>query len=146
MSNPEIVVFNNVWQAIAIVSATDFNILDHCDEQDKSLIQWVLQQLVDRDPQLMEPVKDESGCITGFLTVGKGEPRYLEAVCDELRRVGLKAHKVAHSLVPLFTTISKNNKYAPILPQVVPEVLGLDDEHAKLVLEAVTKTSSNGQL
>lgn len=137
MSSTNIAIFNNAWQVIAFISQEGADMLNTCDGQDKNLLSWVLAQLEDRDPQLMEPVKDESGCITGFVSVGRGEPRYLEAVRDELRRVGLRAHEVATSLVPLFSEISSNKAFEHFRTQVVPEVLGLDEEHAKLALETV---------
>ncbi len=139
MSNTEVAIFNKEWQAVAFVSTSDVNILSLCDEQDRSLINWVLNQLEERDPQLMEPVTDESGCITGFVSVGRGEIRYLEAVRDELRRVGLRAHEVPASITSLLTEISINKAFKHVRPQVVPEVLGLDAEHAKLALEAVMR-------
>lgn len=136
-----IVIFNQSWQAIALVTPPKTETTPMCVEQERTLISWVLKQLEDRDPQLFEPVKDETGCIVGFQTVGKGEARYAEAVRDELKRVGLRAHIVDGSLWSLFVEISQEN-FAAVRAQVVPEVLGLDKEHARAALEAVLGTAS----
>lgn len=142
-TNTQIAIFNKEWQSVAFVSANALQVLNFCDEQDKSLLAWVLDQLKERDPQLMEPVKDESGCITGFLSVGKGEPRYLEAVRDELKRVGLRAYEVPDVVVPLLIQTSENPVFNHIRLQIVPEILGLDAEHAKTALQAVIDTASS---
>lgn len=101
---------------------------------------WLIKQLEERDAQLQQPVLDEHGCAIGLQTIVIGEPQYLEAVRDELRRASLRVHLIDGMLIPALTQISTATFSAVIRTQVVPEILGLDPEHALLALQAVLNT------
>lgn len=134
--NYSIIIFSPDWRVLATV-AEGVLVMRTPEEQTQQLASWVLAQLSERDPQLMSPVKDESGCVIGFETARPGDPRYMEAVRDELRRASLKAYVVPSGIEAALAALSEPDIAADIRSQIVPEVLGLPFEQALTALEAV---------
>jgi hypothetical protein len=136
-TDQSIVLFSPDWRAMGFIGPDMELSLVEADEQTGRLAQWVLSQLTERDPQLMQPIKDNSGCVIGFETASVGDARFLEAVRDELRRANLKSHLIPSGICEALVKISQPRISAELRTQVVPEVLGLPLEQALAALEAV---------
>lgn len=95
-------------------------------------VQALATALTTRPAESLQPEKDESGCVTGFISRAFGEPGYAQAVCDEYKRAGFRAYGIDAALLPFLPRIPQAAR-----GQVLPEVLFMEPELAAEVLTQV---------
>lgn len=95
----------------------------------------VLERLKTENPKLNLPVKDEDGCVIDMLRVGPEDERYMDGVANELKPLGLQAYLLSGALLDAYKKI--NEVSTGLRVQVVPDVVGLDSEHALVALNAI---------
>lgn len=92
-------------------------------------LERLVSALRGRAADSLQPEKDESGCVTGFVQKTFGQEGYAAAVADECKRAGFRAAVVAKDVLPLIRTVP-----AELRPQVLPEVLYMEPDLAREVL------------
>ncbi len=128
-------VFSEDWKLLGYVD--DSASLFEVDSLSLTKAQTLIGELASRAPELTEAVKDESGCVVGYKPVLKGDPRFVEALRDELRRVGLRSHIIER--VTLDGFVRMNGVDTALREQVIPDMLGLPADQQQSALAALTQ-------
>ncbi len=127
---PHIVaVFDPQWVIRAVIDTARADVPVRYFGEVVPNLEAILTGLRTRRAESLQPEKDESGCVTGYVTKGFGEEGYDQAVADECKRAGFRAAVISTELLPLIQQIPE-----PARMQVLPEVLFMEDELAREVL------------
>ncbi len=122
-------IFNAEWECEAIIDVDQVDLPVQYISAGNSVLISLVEQLRTRPAESLQPQKDESGCVTGFVTRKYGEVGYAQAVADECKRIGLRSVVVEADLFPLLQQLPTEAR-----SQVLPEVLFMDHDVAQEVL------------
>lgn len=130
-------IFNPEWQLVVTVSLNDRHLVatNIMPNEYGHIVSSVLERLKTENPKLNLPVKDEDGCVVDMLRVGPEDERYMDGVANELKPLGLQAYLLSGALLDAYKKV--NEVPAGLRVQVVPDVVGLDSEHALVALNAI---------
>lgn len=127
---PHIVaVFDSEWAVQAVIDVAQAGLPTQYSGESPGRLEGLLEALRSRRAESLQPEKDESGCVVGYVTKGFGEVGYAEAVADECKRAGFRAAVIVADLLPLIQRIP-----AAARVQALPDVLFMEEELAREVL------------
>lgn len=113
MNTEAIVIFSPDWRLVGVVSLGDSGL------------------------QLHEESLTDVPEIAGILVSEAGPGVTIEQLRGRLKQVGVKAYIFNADLLALLREVSSQEFNPALRTQVVPDILGLDAEHARAALEAV---------